>query len=134
MICPFDTPEDMLVAEVTYDDTPPSINAFGTSGNWRKVHRIKGEWAGTLGTLLLTASSIPRNLDYVEVYAVLRFNSSRRRDEDNYKMFLSKVLGDVLQRMGYIGDDTPDKYRFPELRFEKEKGPKRTTLFIAYRK
>lgn len=120
---------------VSYPDVVPSMNSpkSGYKGShWSTGHKLKQEWEGILHALLVQ-SRMPRNVyEYMEVSAVLTFPRALRRDADNYRMMLSKALGDVLKGR-WIPDDTPEYFRFTELTFDK--GPrKKTTLTIDARR
>lgn len=64
--------------------------------------------------------------------ASLRFPVKRRRDEGNFRALIEKALGDALQNGGWIPDDTPELYRFGELKFDDKTGPPQTSLLLEY--
>jgi Holliday junction resolvase RusA-like endonuclease len=120
-------------ARLEWDDCPPSMNAkaSGYGANHHVASRTKRTWEGVMMAMLLKAK-LPKDLAWVRVNMELRFPDKRRRDEGNFRMVVEKALGDVMQRMGYISDDTPDIYRFGSVTFDPEKGPKRMILTLDY--
>lgn len=113
---------------IEHDDVVPSMNSAqsGYKAHWAVGHRVKKEWEETLGRRIMLAR-IPRNMyDYMEVEAVLTFTRALRRDADNYRMMLSKALGDVLATGRWIPDDTPEHFQLTRLTFAK--GPKKKTM------
>lgn len=121
----------MESATLDVSDTPPSLNAVGLYQHWRQVHRAKQRWQNDLGMLLL-AESVPKELAVVRAHAVLRFPQRRRRDEGNFRALLEKALGDALVGGGWLADDTPERYRFGAVKFDSERGPRRTLVTIEY--
>lgn len=123
----------MPTAELEWDDCPPSMNqkSSGYGANPHVAGRTKNTWEGVMMAMLLKAK-IPKNLAWVRVDMTLRFPDKRRRDEGNFRMVVEKALGDVMQRMNYIPDDTPDIYRFGAVTFEPDKGPRRMVLALTY--
>jgi hypothetical protein len=123
----------MPTAELEWDDTPPSMNqkSSGYGANPHVAARTKNVWEGVLMAMLLK-SKLPKGLAWVRVDMELRFPRKRRRDEGNFRMVVEKALGDVMQRFGYIRDDTPDIYRFGSVTFDPENGPKRMLLKLTY--
>lgn len=112
---------------------PPSMNdpAAGYRGNQYAGHRKKKEWEGLILVALMQAK-VPAG-DWggkVTATAVLTVPNRIKRDQGNFRFLLEKALGDVLQTRGHIPDDGPDHFVFPELRFEHEKGVKRTTVLL----
>jgi hypothetical protein len=123
-----------MTEDVTFSllDCPPSLNALGSRGSNMEWYRTKRRWQTDLGVWLM-ASGLPRDLLRVRAYATMRFPVKRRRDVDNFEHFLKKSLGDALTEGRYIADDdAAGVYRFEELRFEDELGPKRTTVTLLY--
>lgn len=95
-----------------HDAIPPSSNTnkgVGGRGSPYAVARTKKEWEGIFAVLLLQLK-VPRGLTWIEVTPLLRFRTKARRDSDNFYFAISKPLGDVLVKMGYIPDDTPEYY------------------------
>lgn len=131
----------MPTAQLEWDDCPPSMNAgasgYGanpySTGAAASAHqrRTKGVWEGILMAILLKGR-VPKDLAWVRVDMELRFPKKRGRDEGNYRMVVEKALGDVMQKMGYISNDTPDIYRFGAVTFDPESGPKRMVLTLTY--
>jgi hypothetical protein len=108
-----------------------NAKASGYGANHHVASRTKRTWEGVMMAMLLKAK-LPKDLAWVRVNMELRFPDKRRRDEGNFRMVVEKALGDVMQRMGYISDDTPDIYRFGSVTFDPEKGPKRMILTLDY--
>lgn len=117
----------MTTFTLHYDDAPPSLNRIGTRGSRHAVTREKKRWEGLMGMLLISAR-VPKGQVFVRARATMRWPDKRRRDIDNYQWLLVKALGDALQTVGIIADDTPDQFEFTSLRFEEEKGPRRVTV------
>lgn len=120
-----------MIAQLSYDETPPSVNALATA-HWRKYQRAKQRWEAIAAAMLLEAA-VPRGVGSVEARAELRFAVRRRRDEGNFRMLLEKALGDALVSGGWLPDDTPDRYTFGALVFDPNTGPPRTLLTLTVR-
>jgi Holliday junction resolvase RusA-like endonuclease len=122
-------------AVLTYDDTPPSINSpkSGYKGHWSQGHDTKSRWEGIFAMLLLK-EKVPRDVGRVTVRAELRFPTNQKRDPDNFRVVLSKALGDALQKVGVLKDDSEEFYDLTSLRInpEGEKGPARTLVEITW--
>jgi hypothetical protein len=110
---------------------PPSLNRVGSRGSFFAWQRTKKRWQTDIEVGLM-ASALPRPCRFVRAYASLRFPVSRRRDAGNYQALLEKATGDALVNGGWLPDDTPEYFRFEDLRFERDLGPKRTTLQFVY--
>lgn len=123
----------MPTTVLTWDDTPPSMNtsASGYRGNPHKAARVKKTWEGVLMVMLLQGK-VPKDMTWCQVSCELRFPQKRTRDEGNFRMLIEKALGDALQQGGYLVDDDPAHYRFTELSFDPERGPKQMTLRLTY--
>ena len=104
-----------LRAVLTYEDTPPSLNAMG-SGNRFAYQRNKKRWGGIFEGELMVAR-LPRSLVRVEAAATITFTQRRGRDEGNFRFFIEKALGDALQNGGWLPNDTPEHYRFGAVEF-----------------
>lgn len=115
---------------VFFDGVPPSYNETRYL-HWSKQAKLKKEWQA-LWELLLMEARVPRGLVYVEAKAMLRFPTSRRRDEDNYKTPIAKSLGDALVNGGWLTDDTPEFFKMGDVGFEPTPGPLRTTLVVEW--
>lgn len=117
-----------------YADCPPSMNnaRSGYKSHWSKGHQVKRLWQATFEDLLLMHwKNLPRGpADRIEVDATLMFPTRHRRDADNYRMTLSKALGDALVTMRVIPDDTPEHYELTHLRFGH--GPTETVLRVRW--
>lgn len=123
------------ITRITLLQTPPSLNAIGARGNPRMFHRRKKGWQRMLGAEMLVGiaqDAIPRRLERVTVSGRLEFETSRRRDEGNYRTLLEKALGDALTSGGFLEDDTPDRYRFERLEIEGPLEQARTVLDLRW--
>jgi hypothetical protein len=114
---------------LTYADVPPSMNTNVGKGHWRPFHGAKKRWQGLFGMLLLK-ERIPRGATKVKARAHLRFPVRRQRDEGNYRTILEKALGDALQTVGIISDDTSEHFQFTDVIFEEERGANRTQITL----
>jgi hypothetical protein len=103
----------------------------GYAANHHAAARAKKNWEGILMVMLLQAK-VPKELAWVHASMELRFPSRRTRDEGNFRMLIEKALGDTLQQGGYLPDDGPQHYRFTEVTFDPEKGPKQMTIRLTY--
>lgn len=111
----------------SYEDTPPSFNEVGHTGNrwaWTKAEK---QWRTTFETLLMS-TGFPRNWDKITATVRLRFPTKRRRDEVNYRTLLEKALGDALVNGRWIPDDTPEHFLFVHVHFEQQTGSALTTI------
>lgn len=116
--------------EIWVGDTPPSFNVAGMSGSRWKLARIVKEWRETLGMAMI-AASVPRDCKLVIATATLTFPAKRRRDAENFRVVLSKALGDALQDYGVIPDDTHEFYRLADVLLEVQPGVSKTTIRLA---
>lgn len=119
------------IATVTLTDVPPSLNAVGSRGHWRRWHSLKKAWQNDLGLLLLAEVGLPRGWARARATAQLRFPDRRRRDSDNFSALLAKSLGDALVTGGFIPDDTAERYSFEPVTFDPDRGPRRTVVTIT---
>lgn len=89
-------------------DTPPSfqIGSGKVGANRFTLGRAIKGWRETFGGLLLAVKDRPQGCSHVECEAFLTFPLRRRRDLENYRPVLSKALGDALQDVRVIPDDT----------------------------
>jgi len=111
----------------SYDDTPPSFNEVGHTGNrwtWTKAEK---QWRETF-EMLLMSTGFPREWDQITAVVRLRFPTKRRRDEGNYRTLLEKALGDALVNGRWVEDDTPDHFVFERVHFEQQLGKAQTTI------
>lgn len=118
-----------MIYEVKLPETPPSFNKVGHTGNRWAWTKMKKAWQEDIEWGLI-ACGVPRNREFAEVTAVLRFSTKRRRDAGNYRTLLEKVTGDALVSVGVIPDDVPDHFEFGKLIFDKETGPAETRLIL----
>jgi hypothetical protein len=58
------------------------------------------------------------------------FPSRIKHDQGNYRFMLEKALGDALQTVGVLQDDSWDFYSFGNLAATYEKGVRRTRLLL----
>lgn len=123
----------MTVLTVEHGDIPPSANDSLYRTHHHKAQRIKKQWQGTFGFLVMSAG-LPRGLTKVTATAELKFRDPRRRrDADNYYLPISKPLGDALVAGGWIPDDTPQHYAFERVRISDQKAPtKGLVLHLEY--
>lgn len=122
------TPSEDLY-EIWVAATPPSFNVAGMSGNRWQLNKIVREWRTSLGFAMMEAG-LPRDCNLVIATATITFPSRRRRDAENFRVVLSKALGDALQDYGAIPDDTAEFYRLADVRLEVEAGVARTTVHL----
>lgn len=123
----------MTDAVITVADTPPSMNTNRIRSNWRGFHTEKKRWQQQLEVLLM-ASRLPRPLPAVgpvHVEATLRFPDRRRRDSENFRVLLSKALGDALVNGGWLVDDTDEDWRLSVVQ-DRERGPARTLIRLSW--
>lgn len=116
---------------LTYEDTPPSFNAVGHSGNRWAWTKAKKEWQKNMEDLL-QAEAVPRRLGRIEARAVLTFTTRRRRDAVNYRTLLEKCLGDALVNGGWLTDDTGAEFSFGNVVFEVGERPSTLLVLAAF--
>jgi hypothetical protein len=109
-----------MIYELEIPGTPKSKNQLDHA-HWNAVRKEKQTWEGHCMVALLHAR-VPKKLRKVRATAELRFPTSRRRDEGNFRSMLEKALGDALQVGGWLEDDTPEHFTFGELTFAAESG------------
>lgn len=106
--------QEIFATTVFVDDVPPSSNTntgVGGRGHPKAIARTKRVWQEVFGGLLM-AAGVPRGLEFMQVRPRLEFRTRSRRDGDNFYFAISKPLGDILTKGGWIPDDTPDHYYF----------------------
>lgn len=113
---------------LVYDDVPPSMNTNTIRSNWRGFHNHKKRWQELLGMLLLK-EQVPKGAAHVHATATIQFRVKRKRDEGNFRGLIEKALGDALQAVGVIADDTPEFYEFGAVVLADD-GINRTTIVI----
>jgi len=111
--------------------TPPSFNAVGLRSHWAVGRRHKLQWQEWL-SIALMEQAVPRGLERVAATATIRFKQRRRRDEGNFRVILEKALGDVLQAGGWLADDTPEQYRFGEVKLLAPVSQPETIVVLDY--
>lgn len=121
----------MPISTLVWRDVPPSLNRQGRTHPQAQA-RLKKALQSTLEGLLM-ANGLPRDLNRIEAWAVLRFpRAGQRRDEGNFRWLLEKALGDALTNGRWLPDDSADQFRFYLLRFDKQPGPAQTTVFLRW--
>lgn len=120
------TPE---IYRVWVANTPPSFNAVGYTGSRWKLTRAVKEWHDLIASLLLI-DGVRRDFNLVLASATITFCSRRRRDVENYRVILSKALGDALVSYGVIEDDTHDYFRLTDVKLEVLPGVTRTEIVL----
>lgn len=122
----------MTLLTVEHHDIPPSANAAIYRTHHQKAQRIKKQWQGTFGYLLM-AAKLPRGITKVTATVELKFRVRRTRDSDNFYLPISKPLGDALKAGGWIPDDSPEHYAFERVRISDQKVPRDTmVLHLEY--
>lgn len=116
--------------EVWVGATPPSFNRAGMSGSRWTLMKVVKQWREMLGMAMLAAAA-PRDCNLVVATATITFPSRRRRDAENFRVVLSKALGDALQDYGAIPDDTAEYYRLADVELVVEPGVSRTSLRLV---
>ena len=114
---------------ITLTGAPRSRNVTDAK-HWRVRAQERAIWKDAIGWEL-RASAMPHPVERVHARAVLAFPTRRRRDEGNYRYALEKALGDALVAIGYLPDDTPDRFTFGDVTFAKAPVTQ-TTLTIEW--
>ncbi len=124
------------VATLVLCSTPPSFNAVGYTGGpgsrWKVTKAVK-LLKRDLGVLLMV-ERVGAGYAFVRVDVRLTFPTKRRRDAENYRVLLSKALGDVLVERQVIPDDHAGHFKFGELYISPERGPARTEVLLSMRR
>lgn len=123
-------PDDHLL---WVDETPPSFNAVGYTGNRWKLTKAVKEWKETLGTLLMV-EKVPHGVyRHVSARVVLTFprQVGRGRDAENYRVIISKALGDALEAARVIPNDTNEFFGLESVDIVIEKGVQKTQIFLT---
>jgi hypothetical protein len=121
-------PEYTPEVVIDIDQLPPSMNdIIGQGSRWRYTAEKK-KWGKLLQQALLDAGlgSCARVFAEGEV----TFPSRIKHDQGNYRFMLEKALGDALQTVGVLLDDSWDFYSFGNLAATYEKGVRRTRLLL----
>lgn len=103
-------------------DNPPSLNQI-LNRHWRVASREKKRLEAALEAELSRARAKPQDGKLVATIDFV-FPTNRRRDEGNYRAPIEKALGDVIQRVGLIEDDTHDRFSVRECLFIVRPGSK----------
>jgi len=109
--------------------TPPSLNAFGRSGDGFVYLNLKEQWGEAL-RVELERSKLPKGLAHVLVEGEVTFPDRQRRDQGNYRVLIEKALGDALTSGGWLPDDDWQHYEFGGLAYRYEPGVSRTRLLL----
>lgn len=121
----------MELYRIVLPGCPPSLNRAGGQGHWRRWANAKRTWQAAIAPLL-EYEQIPKDLGAITASAQLRFPVKRRRDSDNFSALLSKVLGDALQKGGWLPDDTPEHFQFEPVCFAHAPGlAEQTTILLT---
>lgn len=110
---------------------PESFNLFA-SGSWEAYQGAKQRWHKVLGPMLVE-SGLPLGLDFVLVEGECSFGDVRDRDQGNHRVVIEKAVGDVLEEMGYVENDSWGHYEFGRLARVEEEGVNRLRLMIFAR-
>lgn len=93
---------------------PPSMNRNVGRASRHAFTRHKRLWQESFGMALMAAlPGQPRPLPAlgpVSVDVTLRFTQRRRRDVENFRVLLSKSLGDALTTGRWLADDTAEDW------------------------
>lgn len=120
-------------ADFEINDVVPSMNTDQVRG-WRSFARLKKQWQAQFEMLLMSLG-LPRPIPIegpMHVEVVLRFKDRRRRDSENYRVLLSKALGDALVNGGWLADDTDDDWRLQVRIDRQDVGPPRTKVELTW--
>lgn len=112
-----------------YADTPPSMNTNVGKGHWRKFHQEKKKWEGIFAMLCLK-ERVPKGCTVVHAKVWLRFRVNRRRDPGNFRTIIEKALGDALQAVGVIPDDTAAHFEVQAVELAEVSGPASTAITL----
>lgn len=118
-------------AVLSIPGTPPSYNTTAHA-HWSKVRRVKQQWQ-QFCAIALMEQAVPRGLEVVSATAELRFKQRRRRDEDNFKVVISKALGDALVEGRWLSDDTAGHYVFGAVQLVAPSPEPLTLVRLEYR-
>lgn len=121
---------DGFKLSVVYEDTPPSFNRVGHTGNRWSWTKAEKQWRETV-EMLLMQTGFPREWDFITVNVRLRFKEKRGRDVVNYRTLLEKAIGDALVNGRWIPDDTPEHFEFERVHFEQQTGKPLTTIELV---
>jgi len=118
--------------------TPPSFNAVGYTGNRWALTRAVKMWKQRLEQELMVAR-LPLRCAHVHADARLVFPKPRTRDAENYRVVLSKALGDALTgdrrawpEGHYLPDDDERYFTFGRVEFAHEPRERRTEIVLTY--
>lgn len=120
-------------ATISLGYLPKSYNSF-QHAHWRYVHRHKQLLQRDLEIVLMACKDLPRPVPggKLSVRFTLIVPDRRRRDVLNFAAPLDKALGDALQAVNAIPDDTPDHYSFDGASFEYVKGVRALRVHLEW--
>lgn len=118
-------------ATLSIPGTPPSFNKVGLHSHWTVGRKAKQDWQHWI-SIALMEQRVPRGLSRVSATATIRFKQRRKRDEGNFRVILEKALGDALVEGGWLSDDTPDLYRFGEVKLLAPVPQPETIIVLDY--
>lgn len=118
-------------ATLVLNDLPPSFNKVGFTGNRWQLTRAVKRWKTDMATLCLL-EHVPRGLRRVEAAVTLIFPQDRRRDAENYRVVLSKALGDALVEYGAIVDDTAEHFEITAFTLRVTRAQRRTVVALDW--
>lgn len=111
----------MAIHTRTFDvyGVPPSMNRHVGRASRHAFTKLKRTWQDTFGWALLAAlpgdqRPLP-SISPVGVAVELRFTKHRRRDVENFRVLLSKALGDALVQGRWLADDTQEDWELKVL-------------------
>lgn len=105
------------------DGTPGTVNdgASKRGRHWATQRKEKQDWEAVFGYSVMKAR-LPRHLSFVKVNVELQFiDPGRGRDTENYRGPISKPLADVLQKGGWLENDTDEEYILERVRISDVK-------------
>lgn len=108
---------------------PPSMNAWGRSGDGFKYMNIKDQWQEVFKSRLEEAR-LPKGLRRVYAEGEATFPDRARRDQGNFRVLIEKALGDALTKGGWLEDDDWSSYEFGNLTQVHEAGQAATRIVL----
>lgn len=108
---------------------PPSMNAWGRSGDGFKYMNIKDQWQAVF-TSRLEEARLPKGLRRVYAEGEATFPDRARRDQGNFRVLIEKALGDALTKGGWLEDDDWSSYEFGNLTQVHEPGQAATRIVL----
>lgn len=123
---------ELVEIVLRWHETPPSMNA--KDGGYKPAHNAnrkvsyaiqsapKKKWQTRIlePLLLVHRARMPRApVAGVEAHVVLTFAKPANRDVENYRPLLSKALGDAMQAVGLIANDSAAHWKLVSLDLER---------------